>query len=71
MKKNIEEEEDFPAISEWKRIVLKYTPRSLTHEKFKNVSLTGALENLLDKPIGEVDKNNNFIKLFIILTIFF
>lgn len=53
-------------IPECKRIVLKYTPRSLTHEKFKNVSLAGALENLIDKPIGEVKKIkiNNFNMIF-------
>lgn len=39
---------------ECKKIVLKYTPRTISHEKFKNVSLAGAVEHLSDKPIGDV-----------------
>ena len=39
---------------ECKKITLKYMPRSLNHEKFKNVSLSGALEHLGDKAIGDV-----------------
>lgn len=58
----IKEDEDFPVMPECKRITLRYQPRSLNHEKFKNVSLSGAIEYLTDKPIGEVFQFIYFFK---------
>ena len=39
---------------ESKKITLKYQPRSMNHEKFKNTSLPASIEFLKDKPIGDV-----------------
>lgn len=52
----IREDEDFPQISEAKQQKqLKFAPQRLAHDKYMNVSMAVACEQLNDRQIGDVN----------------